>query len=148
MDSPSLSPLSTFRACLTRCGTRLLETTACPSAASVGASTAAIIAASQNSISVRSSAPTAVPSAIVSGIPTPSSLAGSPRFLLSVPSSILDASANRTITRASSASSSPVSLVSSRSVTPVTSGPSRIPAATKNIGALTSSDSSRRETRL
>ena len=68
---PSLSPLSTLSPWRMRCGTRGSVTTACPSAASVGASTTARITASSMLSSPKTAAAATAPSAIVSGRPMP-----------------------------------------------------------------------------
>ena len=100
-------PASTLRPSLMRRGTSLLVTTGWPSAASVGARTAAIMAASQNSISSSRSAPTPTPRAIVSGIPIPSSLAGSLSSVRSRRRSIRAASEKSRNASATSARTSP-----------------------------------------
>ena len=73
---PSLSPLSMFSACRIRAGTRGLETTALPRAASVGASIAPSVAASQTSRSPSTASAASQPNRIASGSPMPSSRAG------------------------------------------------------------------------
>ena len=69
---PSLSPLSTFKLCRTRDGSRGSVTTACPSAASVGASTTARRSASGQLSAPRSATAAAKPATSVSGSPMPS----------------------------------------------------------------------------
>ncbi len=66
---PSLSPLSTLRPWRTRDGTRGSVTTACPSAASVGASTIASRTASMNASCPNTATPASAPATIVSGSP-------------------------------------------------------------------------------
>ena len=91
-----------------RAGTRGLLTTACPSAASVGASTVPMIAASQKERSVSSRAAAAVPNAMVSGIPMPRRRRGSSSFCLRAERLILAESVNSTSARAISPSKSTV----------------------------------------
>ena len=64
---PSLRPLSTLRPWRIRAGTRGSVTTACPSAASVGASTTPRISASSTLSSPKTAAAATAPSRIVSG---------------------------------------------------------------------------------
>ena len=73
---PSLRPLSTLSAWRMRTGTRGLETTAWPRAASVGASTAASRAASHSVSAGNRPAAIAMPSTMVSGMPISSRRTG------------------------------------------------------------------------
>ncbi len=74
---PSLSPLSTLSPWRIRDGSRLLLTTGCPNAASVGARMVASAAAVQMLRSGRRSRAATVPATMVRGRPTPSSRTGS-----------------------------------------------------------------------
>ena len=73
---PSLRPLSTLRPWRIRTGTSRLLTTACPSAASVGARTAPMRTASQSPRPGRIVQAARAPAATVRGRPMPSSRAG------------------------------------------------------------------------
>ncbi len=68
---PSFRPLSTFKACRIPPGTRSELITACASAASVGASIVAKMAACQNGSPTKMTAPTNTPATIVKGSPIP-----------------------------------------------------------------------------
>ena len=102
--SPSLSPLSTLSPWRIRSGTRSSLTTACPSAASVGARTTPRITASQNERTPKIAAAAIAPSAIVSGRPMPSSRSGTPTARRRCLRSIRDASQNSTSASVASAS--------------------------------------------
>ena len=101
---PSLRPLSTLSPWRIRCGTRGSVTTACPSAASVGASTTARITASPMLSSPKIAAAATAPSAMVSGRPMPSSRTGTSTVRRSAPRSMREASANSTSASVVSAS--------------------------------------------
>ena len=75
---PSLRPLSTLRPWRSRTGSRRSLTTACPSAASVGARMAASSAASTSVRSRKTRQPGGARRGYVSGSPTPSSRTGQP----------------------------------------------------------------------
>ena len=90
-------------------------TTACPSAASVGASTTARITASSTVSSPKIAAAATAPSAIVSGSPMPSSRTGSPTSRRSCPRSMREASQKSTNASVASASVRTVPLELSRS---------------------------------
>ena len=77
---PSFSPDSTFSPCRMREGRRGSVTTACPSAASVGARITARIRISARLNEPNSPAPSAQPARIVSGRPIPSRRAGTAVF--------------------------------------------------------------------
>ena len=131
---PSLSPLSTFSARRTRGGTRGLDMTGAPSAASVGASAAPTRRAAHGSRPSTSIAAPA-PSATVSGRPTPSSRAYVPRSCRNWSSRTREASAKRTQTSVTSATSrtSSGSTSSSNRWNPSVNSQ---PAATNTIGAV------------
>ena len=101
---PSLSPLSTFKLCRTRDGSRGSVTTACPSAASVGASTTARRSASGQLSAPRSATAAAKPATSVSGRPMPSRRAGTATSPRRARRSMREASAKRTTARVASAS--------------------------------------------
>ena len=128
-----------------RCGTAGLETTACPSAASVGARTAASRNALQSSSSSNSSAAATAPKPIVNGIPMPSRRAGTATFMRSRRKSILAASLKSTSTSVSSASSRTSSLSRLSSTMSRADGPTTRPKATKTIGPVTAERAKRRE---
>ena len=142
--SPSLSPLSTFKPCLIRDGTRWSVTTAWPSAASVQASMIASTSASTRLTPGSTATPAAAPAAIVSGRPRPSSRSGTAYSRRRARTEIREASANSTRVRVISATSFTSSLPTERSSRPST-GPASRPAAVKNIAAVTLSPSSRRD---
>ncbi len=142
---PSLSPLSTFSAWRIRGGTRGSVTTACPRAASVGASTTARITASQAVSWPKIAAAPTAPSAIVSGNPRPSSRAGSPTSRRSSRRSTREASLNSTNANVASASARTVSLLLERSTPSSTCGPTSTPNATNTIAGVTGVPCRRRE---
>ena len=88
--------------------------------------------------------PAAVPAAIVSGRPTPSSRSGTAYPRRSARSLMRDASANSTRVRVTSATSFTSSLPIGTSRRPRT-GPASSPVAVKNIAAVTLRASSRRD---
>ena len=132
---PSLSPDSTFRPCRMREGSRGSVTTACPSAASVGARITARISTSARLNEPNSPAPTAQPAAIVSGSPIPSSRRGSRYSRRSARTSIREASANSTSVRVTSARLRTCSLDGPMSIHPSPLLPTSSPAERKKIGA-------------
>ena len=142
---PSLSPLSTLSPWRIRCGTRGSVTTACPSAASVGASTTARITASPMLSSPKIAAAATAPSAIVSGRPMPSSRTGTSTVRRSAPRSMREASANSTSVSVVSASARTVELELDRSIPSSTSGPTSSPKATNRIAGVIGVPDSRPE---
>ena len=132
---PSFSPDSTFSPCRMREGRRGSMTTACPSAASVGARITARIRSSARLNEPNSPAPTAQPAAIVSGRPIPSRRAGRLYSRRSAGTSILEASANRTSVSVSSARIRTCSLDGPMSIHPSPLPPTISPADRKKIGA-------------
>ena len=121
-------------------------TTACPSAASVGASTTPRITASSKLSAPKIAAAATAPSAIVSGSPTPSRRSGTWTWRRSSPRSIRDASQNSTSASVASASVRTVALELSTSIPPSTSGPTSRPAPTNRIAGVIGVPASRRET--
>ncbi len=116
------------------------DITAAPSAASVGAIIAPIIAASQKLRSVKSTAAVTAPNAIVSGSPIPSNRLGRSASLrqavmLSAAASVNSTSANvpwkRTFTMPTIASLEPTSMI------PSTSELASTPSSTNTIGPVT-----------
>ena len=105
------------------------------------------IAASKKVRSVSSNAASAVPNAMVSGIPTPRRRRGSLSFRRRTERLIPAASVNSTIARAISLTKSTVWSSSSSSTRPSPAGPSTKPATTNTIGAVKTVPSSRRERR-
>ena len=143
---PSLSPLSTFSPWRIRAGMRGSVTTACPSAASVGARTTARITASSTVSAPRSAAAATAPSAIVSGSPMPSRRTGTSTARRSCPRSMREASQKSTSARVASARVRTVPLELSRSMPSSTWGPTSSPTATNTIAGVTGVPVSRRET--
>jgi hypothetical protein len=143
---PSLRPLSTLSPCRIRCGTRGSVTTACPSAASVGASTTARITASSMLSSPTTAAAATAPSAMVNGSPIPSSRTGTPTVRRSAPRSMRDASANNTSASVVSAKARTVALELETSIPSSTFGPTSNPKATNRIAGVIGVPDSRRET--
>ena len=145
---PSLRPLSTLRSSRIAAGTRGLETTGCPRAASVGASTTERTATSTNWRSGNRTAPTTPPSRIVNGRPSVSSRTGRRVFRRSTDRLALAASVNRIRDRVSSAITFKFSDVGLMLSQPRTDGPSSTPrmrnTKAPEIGELLS----RAETRL
>ena len=133
---PSLSPLSTFNAWRIRTGTRLLETTAWPSAASVGARMAASTAACQKLNPSNIQTANTVPKAIVKGMPIASILTGKPCSLRRSRRSIRAASLKRTRTRVSSARSSKNPPSTSTCSSPSQACPVSNPQPTKKMGGV------------
>ncbi len=129
-----------------RCGTRGSVTTACPSAASVGASTTATITVSPTVSSPKTAAAAAAPSPIVSGRPIASSRTGTPTVRRSAPRSMRDASENSTSASVVSARTRTVSLELDRSTPSSTFGPTSNPKATKRIAGVIGVPDSRCET--
>ena len=130
---PSLRPLSTLRARRTCGGTRGLDMTGAPSAASVGASAAPTRRAAHGSKpSTTMAAP--APRATVSGRPTPSRRAYRPRSRRNWSSRTREASAKRTQTRVTSAISRTSSGSTARSNRSNPSANSH-PPATNTIGS-------------
>ena len=99
---PSFNPLSTLSAWRINSGTRGFETTARPSAASVGARIVPTSAASQMSSLPNSTAASPQPAAIVSGRPMPSSRVGRPTSVRHEAVFTAIASVNRTRTSVAS----------------------------------------------
>ena len=123
-----------------RSGTRGFEITTAPSAASVGAIIAPIIAASQKLRLVKSAAAVTAPNAMVSGNPIPSSRLGKSVSLRQVlrfraEASVNSTSANvpwkRTFTTPTIASLEVTSMI------PSTSELAMMPRSTKTIGPVT-----------
>ena len=133
---PSFRPLSTLRPCLMSSGTASLLTTACPSAASVGASIVASSASSKRDSSTLSSHATPKPSAIVSGRPTSSNRTGSQAVLRSTFKLAPAASLNKTSARVNSASVFSVSRSVSNDNRSKPAGPISRPKAVNTIGPL------------
>ncbi len=133
---PSFSPLSTLRPWRTRDGSRGSVTTACPSAASVGARTTARSNASGHDNASRSTSPTPKPTRMVSGRPIPSSRAGIETSSLSACRSIREASPKRTRASVASASSLTGSPETDGSTNPRASTPTSSPTAVNTIGAV------------
>ena len=133
---PSFKPLSTLRFCRTRIGRRLSLTTAWPSAASVGASTAASSAASTRLRPSKSSTATTVPATMVSGSEMPSRRDGVPDSLRKTRRSMSTASVNNTSTRVASTRIAMVSPSMSRSNQPRPPIPQMIPIVVNTIGAV------------
>ena len=142
---PSLSPLSTLSPWRIRAGMRGSVTTACPSAASVGAKTTARMTASAAVSWSKITAATTAPSAMVSGSPIPSRRTGTPTAWRSCPRSMREASQNRTSASVASASVCTVALELLMSITSRTSGPTSNPIATKTIAGVTGVPDSSRE---
>ena len=144
---PSFSPLSTFRIRRIRAGTCSSSTTWAPSAASVGATAAAMTAAAHGSRCGKSTTATAVPTAMVSGRPTS-------RRRSSTPASRRNNT--RRLTRAASEKSRSASVTSARlrsvsactltSIADTGSLASTNPTTTNAIGALMLSASNLAET--
>jgi hypothetical protein len=143
---PSFNPDSTFNPCRMREGRRASVTTACPSAASVGARMIASSSASPRLSSPKRPAASAQPARIVSGRPIPSSRSGTAYSRRSAPMSIRDASAKSTRVSVTSASSRTASLREPRSIQPRPLLPKSRPSETKKIAAVTGVRSRRRET--
>ena len=137
VDRPSLRPLSTFSNRRTRDGTRVSVKTVAPSAASVGASSAAINAAAAQPCSGNIQYASRVPEAMVSGIPIRSRRKAGPRSTPTCRICRCEASEKSTKTRVTSAmgSSQWTSGVSGTSPKPVS--PASTPTATNTIGAVT-----------
>ena len=132
-QSPSFNPLSTFRPCRIREGTRSSDTTVWPRAASVGATAMARRAASTTLRpgSTRSADP--IPATIVRGSPIPRSRAGTASSRVSAPRLIFDASEKRTSARVVSAIRRSTPLSASTENHPSTASPRRMPAVRKKI---------------
>src|SRR4051794_26144113 len=143
---PSLRPLSTLSPCRIRRGTRGSVTTACPSAASVGASTTARITASMTVNWPNTAAAATAPRAIVSGRPIPSRRTGRPTVRRSAPRSMRDASENNTSASVTSANPRTVAPELERSIPSSTSGPTSNPKATNRIAGVIGVRDSRPET--
>src|SRR4051794_2854699 len=143
---PSLSPLSTLRPWRMRAGSRGSVTTACPSAASVGASTTARITASSTVSSPKTAAAAIAPTRIVSARPIPSSRTGTSNVRRNTPRSMREASVNSTRARVASARRRTVESELARSIPPSTSGPARSPNATNNIAGVIGVPARRPET--
>ena len=133
---PSLRPLSTLSACRTRTGTPGLLTTACPSAASVGASTAPSTAASSQLNSGSSNLATTAPRPIVSGNPMPSKRTGRPSSCRSAYQSMRAASPKRTKINVSSARMCIAPCSTFRCSHPSPQGPNNRPHATNTRGGV------------
>ena len=134
---PSLRPLSTLSPWRTRAATRGSVTTACPSAASVGARITPTITASPR-VNWRKTTPaTSAPSAMVRGRPMPRSRAGRPNSARSALKSMRDASQKRTRASVASASVRTTEPVLSSSTPPSTWGPTTRPIATNTIVGVT-----------
>ena len=143
---PSFRPLSTFRPWRTRDGSRGSVTTACPSAASVGARITARSRASGHESAPRSMVPTAKPTMSVSGSPSPSRRAGIETSSRNAARSILDASPKRTRASVASARSLTGSPETDGSTSPRASTPTSSPTAVNTIGAVIGVPSSRPDT--
>ncbi len=133
---PSFKPLSTFSVWRIRNGMEGLLTTACPSAASVGARMAASNAASQIENSGTINLATTAPSKIVSGKPTPSNRNGIRYCLASNRKRILEASVNKTMTSVNSATISRTALASNSLRIPEKKSEITTPIAVKIIGGV------------
>jgi len=143
---PSLRPLSTFSPWRMRDGRLGSVTTACPSAASVGARRMPTTRASTSVSEGKSAAAAAAPATTVSGSPIPSRRAGTAYSRRSARRSILAASAKSTSVSVASARPRTVWPVGGNSTSPSTFGPKRRPMPTKTIAAVTGVPSSRRDT--
>ena len=133
---PSLSPLSTLRPWRTRDGIRGSVTTACPSAASVGASTIASNTASMNASCPNTATPARAPATIVSGSPIASRRSGTTYSRRSAARSIRDASEKRTTVSVASATQRTDSLPIVGSSQPRTSALATMPPATNTIAGV------------
>ena len=145
---PSFRPLSTLSAWRMRRGTRGFDTTALPSAASVGASIAARIAASHTSRSPRITEAPTQPSPIINGRPIPSRRAGMTSSL-HVAELIALASVKSTTTRVATSTSEMSSTSPARplrSTRPRTSGPINRPSVVNTMVPVTADRSSRSDT--
>jgi hypothetical protein len=138
---PSFKPLSTVMSLRILDGTARLVTTGRPRAASVGARAAATSRASQTPSCGNSQYASAQPARTVSGSPTASSRTIRPRSRRISPNGTPAASENSTHTNVTSTSGLSVSLAAGAAMRPVTA--SIPPMATKTIGAVRSSRSSR-----
>ena len=143
---PSLSPLSTLSPCRIREGTLGSVTTACPSAASVGASTIASKTASMNASSPSTATPASAPATIVSGSPIASRRSGTTYSRRKTARSMRDASEKSTTVNVASAIQRTVELSIVGSSQPRTSPLTRMPPATNTIAAVMMVPESRRET--
>ena len=143
---PSLSPLSTLSPWRIREGTLGSVTTACPRAASVGASTIESSTASMRTSSPSRPTPASVPATIVSGSPIASSRSGTTYSRRKAARSIREASEKSTTTSVASATQRTVPLPIVGSSHPRTSSLARMPPATNTIAAVTAVPESRRET--
>ena len=143
---PSLSPLSTLRPWRTREGIRGSVTTACPSAASVGASTIASNTASINASCPNTATPARAPATIVSGSPIASRRRGTTYSRRSAARSIREASEKSTTVNVASATQRTESLPIDASSQPRTSALATMPPATNTIAGVITDPRSRRET--
>ena len=143
---PSLRPLSTFRLWRIRSGSDGSVTTACPSAASVGARITASSSASDQLRPVSVSMPAASPAASVSGSPIPSSRDGSAYSRPSARRSMREASENSTNVSVASTSSLMSPPSAGASIRPSASAPAASPAAVNTIAAVSEVPASLRET--
>ena len=142
--SPSLRPDSTFNASRSRAGTLSSERTALPSAASVGARTAARSSAWAHGQSSNSRRFTSAPARIVSGSPIPSSRPGIAMNRRTRGSDNRLASLNRMTASVTSARRPTAPISAPTSTMP--SADRAAPVATKTIGIVSGEESSRRET--
>ena len=133
---PSLRPLSTLSAWRIRTGTRRLETTAWPRAASVGARIAASNAASKSPKPSKSSQAATAPRAIGSGIPTSSMRTGRLWSRRSWARSMLAASENSTRIKVTSTSRCRASLPICSGISPKAAGPATSPNTVNNVGPV------------
>ena len=133
---PSLRPLSTFRLWRISSGTASLVITALPKAASVGASMVAKTASANKDGCSMSRVPNAKPSAIVSGNPINSSLAGTPVVFFSTLTSAPAASVNSTIASVTSARLRMSSRSVSQSSRARPAGPISSPKQVNTMGPL------------
>ena len=121
-------------------------TTACPSAASVGASTIASKTASMSASSPSTATPASAPATIVSGSPIARRRSGTTYSRRRAATSMRDASEKSTIVRVASATQRTVELSIVGSSQPRTSPLTRMPPATNTIAAVITVPESRRET--
>jgi hypothetical protein len=142
---PSFSPLSTFRPWRMREGIRGSETTACPSAASVGARTIASNTASMNASRPKTATPARAPATIVSGSPMASRRRGTTYWRRSARRSIREASEKSTTVSVASATQRTDSLRIVGSSQPRTSVLATMPPATNTIAGVITDPRSLRE---